>query len=61
MFAYIKHLLGVSNGLITKPKKFSPKAETHGRNKKTSERTDNLILRSVKNYSLLLLLKLKKS
>ena len=46
-FAYIRDLLGVSNGLITNAKNFSPKAEIRARNKKTRERTDNLILRSV--------------
>ena len=32
MFAYIRGLLGVSNGLITNSKNFSPKVETRGRN-----------------------------
>ena len=38
-FAYIRDLLGFSNGLITNAKYFSPKAESLGRNKNTSERT----------------------
>ena len=37
--------------LITNAKNFSPKAKTRGRNKKTVERTDNLMLRSVKKRS----------
>ena len=60
-FAYIKDLLGVANSLITNATKFPPTAESRGRNKKTSEWTDNLILRCLKNYPLLLLRKLKQS
>ena len=37
-FEFIRDLLGVSNGLITNVKNFSPKVETRGRRKKTSER-----------------------
>ena len=49
-FEFIRDLLGVSNGLITNVKNFSPKVENRGKRKKTSERQDNLIIRTVKKH-----------
>ena len=49
----------VSTGLITNAKNISPKAETRGKNKKTSERIDNLILRSVKKLHFITLTQIK--
>ena len=49
-FEFIRDLLGVSNGLIANVKNFPPKVETRGKRKKTSERQDNLITRTVKKH-----------
>ena len=47
-FEFIRGLIGVSNGLITNVKNFSPNVETRAKRKKTSARQDNLIIRTVK-------------